>query len=336
MTQPYLLIVSGPTASGKSSLKDKTINHLDPDGLLFKAGEPVKVVIDDIIENQSGYYRTWVTNELSGKNIDEARDVFNNPQEDNIKKFSDTYFKARLSSDCPSGDELTGSIHEQGYRLPGEGQITCESINNNKLDKALDTGTNILLETTGVEHFSEWLYLHYLTKFIEKNYFIIYSYSLVDLDQLIKRNKTRAIDSIETWYPNKDSAAVPRLPDIRLFQYILNLMKTIDVFLKNRSLDSIPLRDKRLLVFDNSGKMGDSIEPIYDSLNTSLNDPNVLFKYFGKNINKGNICGIDGWKGQINSICDHKGGNHNRLTKKKKRKSIKRLTKKDKRKSTRL
>ena len=143
MKQPYLLIVSGPTASGKSSLKDKTINYLRVKGKLFKAGDPEKVVIDDIIEKKSGYYRTWVNNELSGKNIEEARDVFNNPQEDDIKKFSDNYFIARRSRDCLSGDELTGPIHEQGFQLPGEGQITCDSLNDSILDRALDTGKNI-------------------------------------------------------------------------------------------------------------------------------------------------------------------------------------------------
>ena len=189
-----------------------------------------------------------------------------------------------------------------------------------------------MLETTGVENFSEWLYQYYSEKIIEKKYFIIYSYSLVNLDQLIKRNKSRAQNSIEKWYVNKDSADVPRLPDIRLFQYILNLMKTIDKFLRNRSLDIVPLKHKRLLVFDNSGKIGKEREPIYDSNKVSLNNPNILFKYFGSNINRDNICGEEGWKEKINSICEYTTSVKRKNTiKKKKRKNT---IKKKKRKKT--
>ena len=34
-------------------------------------------------------------------------------------------------------------------------------------------------------------------------------------------------------------------------------------------------------------------------------NPNILFKYFGSNINRNDICGEDGWKEKINSICEY-------------------------------
>ena len=348
MSQPYLIIVSGPTASGKSTIENKTISYLSNNGITFKDRESVKVVIDDIIESESGYYRDWVKSKLSGVTLDQAIDMFNNPSNENLEEFSKSYFKARKSTDCVSGDDLNGPQHPDGYMLPGEGQQTCDKKNDKKLDDAIESGDNIVFETTGERDFSNWLVTDiykYATKLKNKNYHIIYSYSLLDLDQLISRNKSRATKAIETWYGNEATQVedprveqvedprveqvapkVPRLPDIRLFQYILNLMKIINIFLTNKELyvvgqagvntwsevpyDAVPGIDKRLLIFDNSGEEG-AVDAVYDSHGEwPMQNPTRIFKYFGMAIERDDLCGVGGWKEHINNMCEYSNPRH--------------------------
>ena len=64
-------------------------------------------------------------------------------------------------------------------------------------------------------------------------------------------------------------------------------------------------KNKRLVIFDNSGKIDEGYKPVYDSNESHLSNPNILFKYFGSNINRNDICGEDGWKEKINSICEY-------------------------------
>ena len=58
-TNPILLIVLGPTGSGKGSLPKKVSNYL---GLNDRLEHSVKILIDDLVEEQENYKKFVIGN----------------------------------------------------------------------------------------------------------------------------------------------------------------------------------------------------------------------------------------------------------------------------------
>ena len=94
------------------------------------------------------------------------------------------------------------------------------------------------------------------------NYNIIITWSIVDICDLYKRNKSRSIETAKLFIETFADSA-PRLPDIRKKNYkrtLINIMNTYNELVKyhgNRSLSKL-----RLLLFDNRTKTS---KILYDS-----------------------------------------------------------------------
>ena len=133
--QPLLIIALGPTGSGKGSI-EKKIKQLYG---LQDTVQFVPILIDDLIEENAKYkdkiklylddvkkqYSSIITNDelanyITGTGVDEA-----------ISKFNDAYFSTRKGKNC--------SINKT--------QITCDSMNDEKLNEAIIAGNNVIFET---------------------------------------------------------------------------------------------------------------------------------------------------------------------------------------------
>jgi len=118
---------------------------------------------------------------------------------------------------------------------------------------------NIVFETQGMS-IPYWLF-----EFVKDDYDIIFSYSLVEFDKLLKRNVDRLLLSIEKFNSDESNAA-PRLPDINVdkFSEKVNLIIKALILFHSKCIihETCALSKIRLLIFDNSDI---EMKKIYDS-----------------------------------------------------------------------
>ena len=162
--QNYILIVAGPTGSGKGSLPDlvKQTLSLDPSS--------INILIDDLVE-QNPYYtkqiRAFFDNKLKkGESENDILNLFTNPDEDMVQFFNDAYFRARFNTDCTTGEDTEK-----------DSTTNCENQNNDKLKQAFENKQNIVLETTGMNP-PDWVFDSYYDK-IKNKYRIIMAWILL-------------------------------------------------------------------------------------------------------------------------------------------------------------
>ena len=105
---PYLLIVCGPTGSGKSSLPEKvqTERNLAPDNI-------EKILIDDIIENNQSY-KDLIFGYLNQINQSERQELFERPTPKMIKYFNKAYYDIRYQIECHTREELINVPTDHG------------------------------------------------------------------------------------------------------------------------------------------------------------------------------------------------------------------------------
>ena len=269
MKDRYMIITCGPTGSGKTGLIYETLNHLGIDESIVKDDKRyMKILVDDLIENDHGYKEKIkdiiheIDNECSRACLDDKcidkceKKIFEHPTEELFSKFEKAYFYARR--------------HGCG--------IGCDEVNDDilrkiKKNKKLEV---VIFETTGT-YIPKWLLT---TEYIPKSYKIIYSYSLVNLKNLMKRNKTRAFKSIQEFKKDNTQPA-PRLPNVSKERFTKNigLIQSVLVELYHKCIVDRHIdqcgnhKIDRLLIFDNNIKHKlifdstiDDLESIIDKL----------------------------------------------------------------------
>ena len=242
MKKPYLLIVCGPTASGKGSLPRKVLNYLSHNNLCDTINcndPPVKCLVDDLIETNPTFkeeiikyfsrkfgYDKKIIYAPDDKLTINIQNAFLNPDQQMIVDLSKIYYDARIKGSCES---LTNDLKSQN----------CDIINDTKLNLALINKQNIVFEST-CESWPAWLFAMHKDKLWDPNgnlnYHIVIAWTGTDICELFKRNKSRAKTSVTDFVgqvkdDGKDSPP-PRLPDINPESYKLKLNKIIQTYIK--------------------------------------------------------------------------------------------------------
>lgn len=316
-----LLIVLGPTASGKSSLPTKVSKYLFINDK-FKKGNYISLLIDDLVEINKGYIEdvnNYLDNLLKKYSENELKNIIKNCNKhfDIINTFGFFYKKNRWCTNCNTGMRLynlrnterdkcnnyDNNIEEflkksnftsrtlnkniksnkntKSYRE----SLSCEELNDKKLKIAINNNNNILFETTG-KSIPYWLFEMYEKELV--NYKVIMAWSVLDICELIKRNKSRTLNQFNKWLIEKKEKnkinTVPRLPDIRFEVYkkdLINIIKNLIDFIKEIEKNNKLIRENkiRILIFDNTDQ---DIDVIYDNeMHTNIkNITNEIYKRY--------------------------------------------------------
>jgi hypothetical protein len=271
MTSSYLIVTLGPTGSGKTDLTNKTVSYLglNPDN--------VKILIDDLVENNPTYkakvssilgdvLKECKTDKTYCKDPEcaecDTSSYYEHPSKELLSKFATAYFSTRKGPDCVAGSTLT-----------------CEGVNRSIVQNAINNNKNIVFETTGREIPFWLLSAPYMTS----NYQIVFAYSIVKFDELIKRNTGRTVKSINAFLANQSNPA-PRLPDVEYnsFKEVVLTIRNSLLTLYNKCIITYESESAcgtehigRLLIFDNSGS---AMTLAFDSKNDKLSDSEFASK----------------------------------------------------------
>ncbi len=269
---PFLIITAGPTGSGKSLLIEETFKHVLGRVPLYET-----FLVDDLIENSIEYKKEIdkIINEYNCKESqDDGKCNLNRPTEDLINAFKQAYFKIRKQPGCAQNKT----------------NLTCDELNDERMNLALQNSKNVVIETTG-SYIPSWiLNLNY----DKKQYKVIFAYTIVSFDVLLSRNSTRALRAMKRYLTNPTESA-PRLIDIRrnTFCSIVNsIFKTL-VSLRNSCLLNEFTDDSKcgdinkynidnLLIFDNSKSYFVNIydqKKNFDMSSTAFQ--NMIYQAFG-------------------------------------------------------
>ena len=324
MVQRDLIIVGGRTGSGKGSLPGKVIGRL---GL---SSSYVSIIIDDLVESNP-YYKVKVSaiiNKLKGEEPNPVQ-AFLNPSPELQKEMGTAYFNAREKVDCDTGELCTNEHTDCD---------TCDTKNDENMTKAFDNGQNIVFETT-MTYVPSWIMEVFEKQIAEKQYKIIISYSVVDLCELLKRNKSRAVKSLEVFLvdPTKNP---PRLPDIREDEYKETLLDIIEVFKNLNKNPMIESNRVRLLLFDNNTNNSKVLYDNHDNHDNhdrfdKIRTGNVAIQRYYPNKSCGSVhTKFGGYKKKLNKRSKKLNKRSKRLNKRSKKlnKRSKRLNKKTKKK----
>jgi len=251
--KPTLVITMGSTGSGKSKLAKEMIDKL-------KLNNPKFFLIDDYVENDMKY-KQKIKKFSKNKN---ARSKLRKPDKKTLKYFEKSYFSVR-NNGCKKKLKNKTIPKKKCVDLDEKG---CNLLLSIELNNAILKKQNIIFETKG-EYYPKWL-----IKAIKKcnNYNIVIAGVKVSLNNLIKRNKNRAIEDMELFLKDTNKNPAPRLPDIS-DKSLKNQKKLLNKTLKNIILKGCIKGNKkdidycskysidRLLIFDNNK----TLKIIYDS-----------------------------------------------------------------------
>ena len=287
---PYLIVTCGNTGSGKTGLMIETLRFL---GI---QNEPyVKILIDDIVENNAEYKREIkkIIHKVSILCREERRECldedcfycneswyYNNPTESLYKDFKDAYFGVRTKKNC-------NGINPEW---------TCDELNNHYLKTAINQRKNIVFEFTG-QYIPDWLfskkYLGDDNREKHSPYSIVVSCSVVNFENLSERNKSRASKAVAQFKQDNNQPA-PRLPNVSphylqgtMTQYKKILKQLYKVCMLNQreeeeeKLNCGDAPINRLLVYDNNGR---SLKLIFDSNISNQSDFEKIEDSFGSNM----------------------------------------------------
>lgn len=271
--RPYIIITVGATGSGKTALIEKTIQHLN-----IQDQNYVKILVDDLVENDSKYKEKvlqiiegvsercerYNNTEKYEECIESEREKFINPSKILLDQFADAYYDVRNQKCCLQNAEFN-----------------CNELNDENLKVAFKNNKNIILETTGT-YIPKWILSR---EWIPDIYIVVFSYSLVTLNNLIERNKLRAYNSIQEFKLDHSKPA-PRLPDVShknfsdKIKLIYNILIELysECIINNNKEKCGTKRIDRLLIFDNNTV---SLINTYDS----NNDSNKNLEDFKEKIN---------------------------------------------------
>jgi len=236
---PYFIITAGATGAGKTSLIEKTMDHL---GL---QEDVVKILIDDLVE-QNATYKKKIFSILDDirrecKHQPKCiRTTVNELSDDMLTKFGNAYFETRKGSYCvPAREE------------------TCDQLNDTNLKEAVRDRKHVVFETQGKE-IPTWLLN---PDWIPEDYTVVMTFSLVTFDRLLERNTRRVRSNMLRFYIDQRGPA-PRLPEIRAkpFITVLNSIHKTLLTLYPQCIQSMhpecgTRKINHLLLFDNNHKM---------------------------------------------------------------------------------
>jgi len=269
--KPTFIITAGPTGSGKSSLIAETKKSIGKSNIEF-----TKILIDDLVENND-FYKTQVTQIIKTKceTLDDTclQTTFDNPTPELFKQFSNAYFETRSAT-----NDNSHCIKDNNSK------INCNDLNDTRLKDSLTAKKNIVLETTG-QYIPAWVLN--VKDWISDDYEVVFSYSLVNIDNLVNRNKSRAFNSVKEFVTNPANPA-PRLPDVSKEVFIQNVKRMrenlIDLYnscikVDVNIVDDVDKHDNhinkcgnkkinQLLIFDNNEQM----KQIFDSKTNNVDE----------------------------------------------------------------
>jgi hypothetical protein len=261
----YFIITAGPTGSGKTKLVQETLKILGIPNESFK-----KYLIDDYVENDP-IYKEKVKQIIKGveekcsksddiKMEDCVKNTFNHPPDALFDEFKAAYYEVRRKG-----------CSEQCLKRKAK-QIDCDGCNialNHNL-KNLSKNNSIskvaVFETTG-SSIPRWLLTD--STYVPPRSKIVISYSLVNIHELIKRNKSRAYQSVLEFKQNPSNPA-PRLPNVKedtFRKIIADIRHTLLDLYKSCILQrDVKCGDRpihQFILFDNNGP---SHKLIYNSM----------------------------------------------------------------------
>lgn len=273
---PYFIITAGATGSGKTQLITETMTHLGIEKEKF-----VKILIDDLIENDENYKVKIIDiyksiKEECEKDVKCEESKYNNPNPELYKKFSDAYFETRNTIRC----------EPQKHQSNCNNLLSFNQLNDQNLKNAVKENKHVVFEFTG-SYIPEWLLD---PSWITDNYNIVVAYSLVTLQNLVQRNKSRAYSAMIKFQQNHNDPA-PRLPDVseKKFKLVVSNIYNVLINLYNSCIINYDKNIEKcgrkkinqLLIFDNNGS---SMKLLYNSTESNL-DINkfkeLIDPYFG-------------------------------------------------------
>jgi adenylate kinase family enzyme len=257
---PFIIITCGPTGSGKTSLAEQTaalLNISDYDTLL----------IDDVIENNADYKQR--VDEIL-QTCSDPKTCLSNPTPELYEKFTKAYFATRKLPNKECADQ------------------SCDDYFNEKIKKSLNASRNVVFEST-CGYYPAWL----LKDYAPESYDIVFSYSLVSLCNLIKRNSSRAETQLQRYLSDRTKNPAPRLPDVR-YETMKKTVEGIKEVLISQTLGctrkeaaQICVRPTRVLLFNNNAQM----RLIFDS---EKDDTEKIVGEIEKILNTSERCPIGG------------------------------------------
>ena len=269
VTNRYVVITMGPTGAGKSKLPEAVAQQLD----LRKGTLPHPLLVDDFVEGHPDYKRT-VLNILmgmwEGKTEAQVEQLFNNPSARLLKEFGKAYYGVRTETEGCDPLLAVGN---------------CDDANDTKLRLLLAQGKDVVVESTG-EYVPDWV-----AEFVAKHkradyqYQIVYAFTLVNFEELIKRNQQRAFKAAKEFLEDQTKPA-PRFPDVgsgengKFYGAVTKIRETIKTLITHPSAHSQSY--SKLLLFDNNGKgmklVGEPLVPANEELDDEAkNKANDLY-----------------------------------------------------------
>ena len=234
----YVIVTMGPTGAGKSKLAEESAR------VLGVADHSVKAfLVDDIVENHPRYKAKvlCILRKLKqGKTDAEFKKLMMNPTAKMYNDFRAAYFQVRKSTPC-NLQVIQGN---------------CDDVNDTLIKTELSNGNHVLIEAKG-SYDPLWV-----KEFVSKNanpnyiYTVVYSHVLVNFDQLLDRNKTRAYEAARLFMADPTNNPAPRLPNVADIEGSCDTLAyrievtAIKEALKNMLTD--PRGRDRALVFDNN------------------------------------------------------------------------------------
>jgi hypothetical protein len=314
----YFLFKCGPTGSGKSNVESVIDNYLKKEikKNIFTHKDTVNLSIDDLVE-RNPYFKSGIDS-IFEKIISKAKlkikkeikaegvitektrkekikslesianeriikillEMFEDPTTDIIDELNIIYENARINTSCINGMQ-PGKITRQTAKTIKD---SCENLRDKLLQEALDQNKNIVFERTGKDFPTKLL-----TKFPKlEEYNIIFCWSVVDVCELLYRNRERVIVKLEQYFQIKDNSPIkyddinsflkskilpiPRLPDTNEIKYkksLLDIINTFNIYFYNKD-------NYRQLVIDNNYKP----TIVYDNkYNSSTKKSNPMLRY---------------------------------------------------------
>jgi len=316
----YFIFKCGPTGSGKSNVEYIVDNYLqgtkEIKGNIFNHKDTVNLSIDDLVE-KNPYFKSAIDS-IFEKIINKAKpkikkeikeegvvmekhrkekikslesianeriikillEMFENPSRETIDELNLIYENARINTSCINGMQ-TKKITRQTAKTIKD---SCENLRDQLLQEALDQNKDIVFERTGKDFPTKLL-----SKFPKlQEYNIVFCWSVVNVCELLHRNRERVIVKLEQYFKIKGNSPIkyddigsflkskiqpiPRLPDTNEIKYkksLLDIINTFNIYFYNKD-------NYRQLVIDNN------YEPVivYDNkYNTSTKKSNPMSRY---------------------------------------------------------
>lgn len=241
-----LIIKAGLTGSGKSEIPKWLCENYK---IIGDKESYTDIVIDDIVE-QNDKYKSMINCILELYNITEKSsnaEIQNFIDNELVKQYCcSAYFTVRKNSmyNCNKNEMeiMTNACEYEGK------SVTCDFYNDTLISDAIKKKSDIVLETTG-EWSIDWLFNTNNNPHIPTDeYNVLYVYSIVEFNELVKRNQGRTIGQIKKYLENREKNPAFRLTDTTAKTFkekYINIINNLEKLLSSHN---------QVLIYDNSGE----------------------------------------------------------------------------------